>query len=143
MATVLLVEDFPDLGLYESRVLQRKGHRVLECNGAPSVFGACPMLKGGSCALADAADIILISLPLSGAVHHRPYDGSHVLSAYRMHRAYGTKPMLVVSGAAPGRIGGPGRCEVVMKQAPPHAIVEAVERLLGAARGTATAGVAV
>lgn len=33
MATILLVEDAPDLSLYEANHLEAAGHRVLRCGG--------------------------------------------------------------------------------------------------------------
>jgi hypothetical protein len=134
MATILLVEDSPDLGLYEARMLEDRGHRVIRCNGAPSPLAACPMLKHGSCPLPDSADVILFSSPTFGPVRHRTYRGSHLLSAYRRHPVYGRKPMLVVSAAPPFAIEGRGPYEVIGKFSPPHMILEAVDRLLDGSR---------
>jgi CheY-like chemotaxis protein len=130
MATILLVEDSPDLGFYEARLLEGRGHRVVRCNGAPSPLAACPMLKRGSCPLPDSADVILFSSPMFGPIRHRTYRGAHLLSAYRNHPTYGRKPMLVVSAGAPLTIEGQGPYEVIEKFSPPHMILEAVDRLV-------------
>jgi hypothetical protein len=129
MATILLVEDSPDLGFYETRLLEERGHRVIRCNGAPSPLAACPMLKYGSCPVADSADVIVFSAPLFGPVRNRTYRGSHLLSEYRRHAMYGRKPMLVVSAGAPAELEGAGPYEVIEKFSPPHMILEAVDRL--------------
>lgn len=51
MATLLLVEDQPDLILLEARLLEERGHRVLACRGSPTPFAACPLLRRGGCPL--------------------------------------------------------------------------------------------
>jgi len=130
MATILLVEDSPDLGMYEARLLEEKGHHVMRCNGAPGPLSACPMLRRGSCPLPDSADLILFSSPMFGPVRHRTYSGAHLLSAYRLHPWYGRKPMLVVSAGAPVTIEGQGPYEVIEKFSPPRMILEAVDRLV-------------
>jgi len=129
MATILLVEDSPDLGFYEARLLEERGHRVIRCSGAPSPLAACPMLKYGTCPVADSADVILFSAPLFGPIRNRTYNGKHLLSAYRDHASYGRKPMLVVSAGAPAELEGAGPYEVIDKFSPPHMILEAVDRL--------------
>lgn len=132
MATVLLVEDAPDLGLYEAGLLRQAGHRTIQCSGGPgpSPSSACPLLRTGSCSLADAADLILFSGGLF-SMRGRNYSGEHLIHAYRSHPRYGRLPMLVVSVGRPRPLGGSGPFEHVEKFSAPFLIVEAVERLLG------------
>jgi len=132
MATILLVEDEPDLGLYEAVVLETRGHRVLRCSGGPSPFAACPMMQRTPCAIADVADVIVFSCGMFAPVAHRSYRGEHLLRAYRAHPFYGRKPMLVVSLAKPVGVGGRGPLAFVEKFTQPAAVVEAVDDLLAA-----------
>src|SRR5437867_12046426 len=92
MATILLVEDRPDLGLYERKLLEQAGHRVVWCGGAPPPFAACPMLTRGACPLADSADMVLFSCAMSTPMRGRSYRAEHLLNAYRSHPRYGKLP---------------------------------------------------
>ncbi|HLW15785.1 MAG TPA: hypothetical protein VKV69_00300 [Actinomycetota bacterium] len=139
MASILLVEDAPDLGLYEAGLLEQHGHTVLRCSGGPTPFAACPMMRDGSCPVADAADLIIFSCGVYAPLRHRTYRGVHLLRAYREHPAYGRLPMLVVSVGAPDDLLGTGPIEMVAKFADPKQIVGAVERLL--ARAMSSSGV--
>jgi hypothetical protein len=130
MATVLLVEDQPDLGLYEADLIEANGHRVIRCSGGPSIFSACPMMRGHPCSLADSADMILFSCRLIAPIRGRTYRGSHLLRAYRAHPVYGRKPMLIVSVGMRKDVGGTGTIEYVEKFSGPSQVLEAVERLV-------------
>jgi CheY-like chemotaxis protein len=130
MATILLVEDYPNLGLYEAMLLEGKGHRVIRCNGAPAPLSACPMIRYGSCPLPDAADLILFSSAMFMPMRHRSYNGSVLLQRYRAHPVYGRLPMLVVTIGAPRELAGSGPIEIVEKFASPERIVQAIDRLL-------------
>ncbi|HJT37920.1 MAG TPA: hypothetical protein VJ818_05800 [Actinomycetota bacterium] len=130
MASILLVEDVPDLGLYEANILEREGHTVLRCSGGPSAFTACPLLKVGSCSVADAADLIIFSAGLFGPIRHRSYGGVNILRAYRSHPVYGRIPMLVVAYGVPKDLGGTGRLVYIEKRTDPEQILNAVDTLL-------------
>jgi CheY-like chemotaxis protein len=130
VASILLVEDAPDLGVYEAGVLEQHGHTVLRCSGGPTPFAACPMIPDGSCPVADAADLIIFSCGMFGPLRHRTYRGIHLLRAYREHPVYGRLPMMVVSVGAPDDLGGTGPVQIVAKFASPNDIVDAVEQLL-------------
>jgi CheY-like chemotaxis protein len=130
MATILLVEDAPDLGLFEAGLLERHGHHVIRCAGAPAPFTACTMLRRGRCPLPDTADLIVFSTALHAA-KGRTYRGIDLLRAYRNHPVYGGIPMLVVAFGAPSDLSGRAPIEFVEKFSPPHSIVEAAERLIG------------
>ena len=134
MATILLVEDYPDLGLYEVRLLEARGHRVIRCGGAPAPLSACPMLRYGACPLPDSADLIVFSSAMFMPMRNRTYRGSDLLGRYRAHPVYGRLPMLVVTIGAPRELPGPGPIEVVEKFSGPEKILEAVERLLARRR---------
>lgn len=129
MSTILLVEDAPDLGTYEAYALEAEGHRVLRCGGAPTPLAACPMMRGRPCPLAEAADVIVFSCGLVAPVAGRSYRGVHLLRAYREHRDYGRKPMLVVSVGMPQDLGGSGPLRYVEKFSAPDRVIQAVERL--------------
>lgn len=128
-ATILLVEDAPDLGLYEAKILEARGHHVLRCGGSPRPFGACPMLRYRSCALPNAADAIVFSSHL-GPFWGQTYRGVDLLRAYRSHPAYGRLPMLVVSLGPRPQLDGTGPLEFVDKFSSPRAVLDAVDRLL-------------
>ena len=130
MSTILLVEDAPDLTLYEAGLLEAAGHRVLRCGGGPSPFGTCPMMQHSACVLADHADLILFSFRLFPPVTGRRYRGIDLLCAYRSHPRYGKLPMLVVSVGVPEVIEGTGPIEEVERWSGPRTILGAVERLL-------------
>lgn len=130
MATILVVEDAPDLGLYETKMLEAAGHMVLRCSGAPTPYSGCPMLREGTCPLADAADLIIFSCALFTPIRGHGYRGEHLLRAYREHPTYSQKPMLIVSVGRPGKLPGTGPIEVVQKFDEPQAVIETAERLL-------------
>lgn len=130
MATILLVEDQPDLVLYEMRLLERAGHRVIRCSGGATPFAACPMMRFGSCALPDVADVILFDCGMFGPLRHRTYRGIHLLKAYRSHPVYGRLPMLVVTEALPEGLEGSGPIDSIPKFSEPMIVVEAIESLL-------------
>lgn len=92
MATILLVEDQPDLVLYEGRLLEAAGHRVIRCPGGPTPFAACTMLRRGTCPLPDSVDLIVFDCGMFGPLRHRSYRGIHLLRAYRSHARYGACP---------------------------------------------------
>jgi CheY-like chemotaxis protein len=129
MATILLIEDVPDLGLFEAGLLERLGHHVIRCVGTPAPFTACTMLRRGRCPLPDVADLIVFSSALH-AMKGRTYRGVDLLRAYRNHAVYGGIPMLVIAFGAPSDLSGRAPIEFLEKFSPPHTIVEAVERLL-------------
>jgi CheY-like chemotaxis protein len=131
MATILLIEDSPDLGLYEAHLLEAEGHRIIRCGGAPTVLAACPMLRYGSCPLPDSADLILFSSALFVPARGRNYRGIDLVRAYRNHAAYGRLPMLLVTIGSVDDPGGNAPFEIVEKFSPPQMIVDAVDRLLG------------
>jgi hypothetical protein len=117
--------------LYEAGLLEREGHRVIRCGGAPTPLAACPMLKYGNCPLPDSADLILFSSALHVPTKGRTYRGIDLLRAYRQHAAYGALPMLVVTIGKVDDPGGRAPMEVVEKFSPPRVIVDAVDRLVG------------
>lgn len=131
MATILLVEDVPDLSFREASLLEEAGHRVIRCGGGPgpSPYSACPLIRTGSCSLADSADLILFSSGLF-AMRGRNYSGMRILEAYRAHPRYGRLPMVVVSVVAPPIVGGTGPLRFVEKFSPPRVIVTAVEEMV-------------
>lgn len=129
MATILLIEDQPDLGLYEAQLLERAGHRIVRCNGGPSMSAACPLLKSGRCALVEQAELIVFSIPMF-AIKGRTYRGVHLLRAYRAHPDYGRLPMVVVSLGTPPDLPGRGPLIAVDKFSDPHVVITAVASLL-------------
>jgi hypothetical protein len=139
MANILLVEDRPDLGLFEAKLLEREGHRMIWCGGGPTPFVACPMLKSGSCALADSADMVLFSCALSAPMRGRSYRADHLLNAYRSHPRYGKLPMVVSSIGAPKEMTGTGPYATVDKFSSPRSVVETTRSMLASA-GVGRAG---
>ena len=130
MAKILLVEDQPDLVLYETRLLEAAGHRVIRCPGGPTPFAACPMMRRGSCALPESVDLIVFDCGMFGPLRHRTYRGIHLLRAYRRHPWYGRLPMLVITESLPRDLGGSGPIDSLPKFSEPHVLVEAIETML-------------
>lgn len=130
MTRILLVEEAPDLGAFEARILERDGHVVFRCNGAPSGGGACPMLRTGSCTIADAAEMILFACSLYMPMQGRSYNGMTLLNAYRHHPVYSKLPMLIVTLGAPEHVAGTGPVEIVEKFSDPTRVIEAARRLI-------------
>jgi CheY-like chemotaxis protein len=135
MATILLVEDAPDIGVFEAGLLEREGHRVIRCGGAPGVFGACPLVREGSCALVDPADLIIFSCRLLTRLPRQSYSGTDLLRAYRNHPMYGRLPMLIVSVGRPEKLPGTGAVEAIDKFSAPGAVLAAVGRMLASKSG--------
>jgi len=130
MATILLVEDAPDIGTYEAKILEAEGHHVVRCSGAPSPLAACPMMRYGHCPLPDTADLIVFSCSLLMPVSHRTYRGSELLRAYREHKRYGRLPMLVVWTGVPPDAGGTGPIKLIEKFSPPRKVIDSVHALI-------------
>jgi len=132
MATILLVEDIPDLATFEARLLEAAGHRIIRCSGGPAVFGVCPLMRGDDCGIAAPADLILFACRLFAPMPRRSYRGIHLLRAYRSHPVYGRLPFVVVSAGDPGGLEGLGPIEILPKGADPAAVIRSVTRMLGA-----------
>lgn len=134
MATILLVEEHPDLGFYEAGLLSAEGHQVFRCNGGATPLTACPMLKNGSCPLPEASDVIVYSGAPSAPLRGRTYRGRDLLRAYRRHPIYGCKPMLVVSYEKIDCLEGSGPLARIEKFSSPAVVVGAIEALLSHAQ---------
>lgn len=130
MATILLIEDVLDIGAYEARLLEERGHRVVICRGGPGPFSACPLVRDGTCGIADHADMIVFSTSLFAPVGTQSHRGMDLLRAYREHPAYGAKPCLVVAVGTPGPMAGTGPIRTIAKFAAAHQVVAAAEDLL-------------
>ena len=131
MATILIVEDAPDVAPRAAPVLAAHGHQVFRCSGGLSPSSACPLLRGSHCTLADGADLIVFACVQSIPVAGRSYRGEHLLAAYRAHDLYGRLPMLIVGVLPPGsRVGGAGPVEFADTTASADEIADAADRLL-------------
>lgn len=133
MSTILLIEDVPNLGLYEAGLLEAAGHRVLRCGGRPTPLSACPLLRTGTCPVADAADLIVFACGPFAPIRGCSYRGAHLLSAYRAHPRYGRLPMLVVGYGMPMELEGTGPVRWIDPFAGPGAVLREVAAL-GAGR---------
>jgi CheY-like chemotaxis protein len=133
MATILLIEEEPDLALFEVKLLEDKGHRVIRCGGGLNPLSACPLMRFGDCPVPEPADLILFSCPLYAPVLRRSYRGEALLRTYRSHPRYGSVPMVVVSAGAPADLSGTGPLAFVRKFSSPGAVIAAVEEMLLAA----------
>jgi hypothetical protein len=130
MATILLVEDGPGPAGEAGRLLRQAGHRVVLCGGGPGPYEVCPLLRYGTCPLAEAADLILLALRPFPPLVGRTYCGDQLIKAYRSHPDFGSVPMVIASAARPDAIEGAGPIEVIREDAEPHEIALAVEKLL-------------
>lgn len=133
-ATILLVEDHPDLSMFEAGILEAEGHTVYRCGGSPVPCGDCPVLKGDPCSLADAADVLIISTGMIGPVGPASRvgapTGQMLVEAYRAHDRYGWLPTLVVSATRPTVEEGIGPFVWIPKHSAPEAIVGVVHDLI-------------
>jgi hypothetical protein len=130
MANILLVEDGPGLGRQLPNLLAAAGHQVLRCGGGPTPLAACPLLRHGRCALADAAELLVFACPLGLPLRGRSYRGIHLLHAYRADPDYGRRPLVLVEVALPYDLVGTGPTELVDTFTDPAAVLAAVNRLL-------------
>ena len=133
MATILLVEDALDVGVYDAALLEDAGHVVIRCRAAFGPFGACALVRDGTCRLADQADLIVFSHGMYSPVDGRT-RGDELLRAYRGHPSYGSLPCLVVTIGHVGPLEGAGKVLVMPKYSDPRRVSAAVEHLLGSAR---------
>lgn len=137
MATVLIVEDVPDLAPRVADSLAARGHRVWRCSGGASPYGACPLLRGRHCALAESANLIVFACTRSVPLARRSYRGEHLLAAYRSHEQCGRLPMLVVGGPLRSiSAGGAGPVAYAESTASEDEIADAVDLLLSLAAVT-------
>jgi len=130
MASILLIEDGPGIGRELTGLLAAAGHRVLRCGGGLTPLAACPLLRQGSCALADAAELLVFACPLGLPLRGRSYRGIHLLRAYRAHPDYGRLPLVLVAMGPPQDLEGPGPTELAGRFTDPAAVLAAVNRLL-------------
>lgn len=130
MATILILEDAPDLGPREGPGLTAAGHRVVCCCAGLTPLCPCPLLRSGCCPDMAQADLIVFSCALSTSVRGRTFRGIHLLRALRSHADYGRLPLLIVSVGDPGPLGGSGPVEIVEQFAGASVVRDAIERLL-------------
>lgn len=130
MSTILLIEQAPDLRLFEVSALEAAGHKVFVCCGGRDAFAGCDLMRTGSCILPDIADVIVFTLPLRIELRGRTYRGEHLLRSYRDHAIYGAKPMLIVGEEIPLDLPGRGQVVFVPRHAEPDRILAAIGSLI-------------
>ena len=128
-APILMISDGRRSAEEAGRLLREAGHRVALCGGGLVPYAACPLLKAGSCPVAEAAGVIIFALAPLPQTFGRSYGGAELLKAYRSHPYLSKVPMVLVSDGHLGDVAGEGPVEFVGASARPKAIASAAERL--------------
>jgi len=129
MATILIIEDAPHITPLIAEELASRGHQVLRCSGAHTPFAACPMLRGESCILPEAADLIVFACTTSIPYFGRTYRAEHLLAAYLGHETYGRLPFVLVGPPSSDRL-TVGRLTRLGCDATEEELADAVDALL-------------
>ncbi|MFA5890240.1 MAG: hypothetical protein WDA27_04685 [Actinomycetota bacterium] len=130
MATVLIVEDEPDLAVYEAKLLEDAGHCVVMCGGSRTPKGGCDLIRCGVCAVPETVDVILFSCRLFAPLEGQTSEGARMIRAYRSHPRYSHIPLLVVFVTGSTHLPGTGPIELIGKFNSPTSVLDSVSRLL-------------
>jgi CheY-like chemotaxis protein len=112
MATIMVVDDEPPIRQLVSRVLERRGHRVIGCQSAEEAL-----------AITDPVDILVVDLILPEV------DGRELTDQLR--ELMPNLPVVLMSGyLSQGELMPAPPSTFLQKPMTPGAVVEAVEKLL-------------
>lgn len=112
MATILVVDDEPPIRQLVARILERKGHQVIQCGDSASAL-----------AVTEALDLLVVDFVLPDG------NGRDVTMALRNGRP--TLPVILMSGYLPDpELAPPAPSTFLQKPMTPAALVEAVDALL-------------
>jgi DNA-binding response OmpR family regulator len=112
MATILVVDDEPPIRQLVARILERKGHRVIQCGDAASAL-----------AVTDAVDLLLVDYVL-------PDMNGRDLTA-QLRAARPTLPVILMSGFLPDPdLAPPAPSTFMQKPMTPQVVVDTVDQML-------------
>jgi DNA-binding NtrC family response regulator len=112
MATILVVDDEPPIRQLVARILERKGHRVIQCGDA-----------AGAMAVTEPYDLLVVDFVLPDI------NGRDLTEQLRASRA--TLPVILMSGYLPDpTLAPPPPSTFLQKPMTPAALVEIVEQML-------------
>ena len=113
MATILVVDDEPPIRQLVARILERKGHRVIQCGDAASAL-----------AVTDAVDLLLVDYVLPDI------NGRELTAQLRQTRP--DLPVILMSGFLPDpELAPPAPSTFMQKPMTPHVVVDTVYQMLG------------
>lgn len=112
MATILVVDDEPPIRLLVARILERKGHRVIQCGDATAAM-----------AVTDPVDLLLVDFVLPDM------NGRDLTALLRQARP--TLPVILMSGFLPDpALAPPAPSTFMQKPMTPKAVVDMVDTML-------------
>ena len=114
MATILVVDDEPPIRQLVARILERKGHRVIQCGDA-----------AGAMAVTEPIDLLVVDFVLPDM------NGRDLTEQLRASRS--TLPVILMSGYLPDpELAPPQPSTFLQTPMTPSALVEIVEQMLTA-----------
>ncbi len=112
MATILVVDDEPPIRQLVARILERKGHRVIQCGDATTAL-----------AVTDTIDLLLVDFVL-------PDMNGRDLTA-KLREARPTLPVILMSGFLPDpELAPPAPSTFMQKPMTPQVVVDTVDQML-------------
>lgn len=112
MATILVVDDEPPIRQLVARILERKGHRVIQCGDAVSAL-----------TVTDDLDLLIVDFVLPDV------NGRELTARLRETRA--TLPVILMSGYLPDpELAPPAPSMFMQKPMTPTVVVESVDKML-------------
>lgn len=112
MATILVVDDEPPIRQLVARILERKGHRVLQCGDSVSAL-----------AVTDAFELLIVDFVLPDM------NGRDLTAQLRATRP--TLPVILMSGYLPDpELAPPPPSMFMQKPMTPTMVVESVDTML-------------
>lgn len=112
MATILVVDDEPPIRQLVARILERKGHRVIQCGDSASAL-----------AVTDAVDLLIVDFVLPDV------NGRDLTAKLRETRP--TLPVILMSGYLPDpALAPPAPSMFMQKPMTPAMVVESVDTML-------------
>jgi len=112
MATILVVDDEPPIRQLVARILERKGHRVIQAGDSVSAL-----------AVTDVVDLLIVDFVLPDM------NGRDLTAKLRETRA--TLPVILMSGYLPDpELAPPAPSMFMQKPMTPTMVVESVDKML-------------
>lgn len=112
MATILVVDDEPPIRQLVARILERKGHRVIQCGDAVAAL-----------AVTDTLDLLIVDFVLPDV------NGRELTAQLRETRP--TLPVILMSGYLPDpELAPPPPSMFMQKPMTPTTVVDSVDKML-------------